>query len=71
MSEPGAVTLRSTDGGPPLAHVARPVGASRVRMVILPDVRGLHPYYRDLAVRFAEAGFDAIAIDWFGHRRRG
>ncbi len=35
-------------------------------MVILPDVRGLHPYYEDLAVRFAEAGFRTIAIDYFG-----
>ncbi len=66
VTEPGAVTLRSADGSPLMAHAARPVGSSRGRMVILPDVRGLHPYYRDLAVRFAEAGFDTIAIDWFG-----
>jgi carboxymethylenebutenolidase len=35
-------------------------------VVILPDVRGLHPFYRDLAVRFAEVGFHACAIDYFG-----
>ena len=35
-------------------------------MVILPDVRGLHPYYEDLTMRFAEAGFTTIAIDYFG-----
>jgi carboxymethylenebutenolidase len=35
-------------------------------MVILPDVRGLHPFYRDLAVRFAEAGVHATAMDYFG-----
>jgi carboxymethylenebutenolidase len=34
--------------------------------VILPDVRGLHPYYEELALRFAENGIDALAIDWFG-----
>jgi carboxymethylenebutenolidase len=34
--------------------------------VILPDVRGLHPYYEELALRFAEHGIDALAIDWFG-----
>jgi carboxymethylenebutenolidase len=34
--------------------------------VILPDVRGLHPYYEELALRFAERGTDAVAIDWFG-----
>ena len=35
-------------------------------MVILPDVRGLHEFYKELARRFAEAGIDAIAIDYFG-----
>lgn len=34
--------------------------------LILPDIRGLHPYYEELALRFAEAGIDAIAIDYFG-----
>jgi carboxymethylenebutenolidase len=32
----------------------------------MPDVRGLHAYYRELAARFAEAGMDAVAIDYFG-----
>ena len=27
---------------------------------------GLHTYYRELAARFAEAGLDAVAIDYFG-----
>src|SRR5438067_13034152 len=35
-------------------------------MVILPDVRGLHGFYTDLAVRFADAGIHATAIDYFG-----
>ena len=35
-------------------------------MVILPDVRGLHPFFRHLAVRFAEAGVHATAFDYFG-----
>jgi carboxymethylenebutenolidase len=34
--------------------------------LILPDVRGLHPFYRDLAMRSAEAGMHAVAIDYFG-----
>ncbi len=46
-----------------LARAARPTGAG---IVILPDVRGLHVYYRELAERFAEHGVDAIAIDYFG-----
>ena len=32
----------------------------------MPDVRGLHPFYRDLAVRFAEVGVHATALDYFG-----
>jgi carboxymethylenebutenolidase len=35
-------------------------------VVILPDVRGLYPFYSELAERFAEAGYDAIALDYFG-----
>jgi carboxymethylenebutenolidase len=35
-------------------------------MVILPDVRGLHHFYRELALRFAEAGIHATALDYFG-----
>jgi carboxymethylenebutenolidase len=34
--------------------------------VILPDVRGLYRFYVELAERFAEAGHDAIAFDYFG-----
>jgi carboxymethylenebutenolidase len=45
------------------ARAAEPTGAG---VVILPDVRGLHPYYEELALRFAERGIDALAIDWFG-----
>jgi carboxymethylenebutenolidase len=45
------------------ARAAEPSGAA---IVILPDVRGLHPYYEELALRFAENGIDALAIDWFG-----
>jgi len=34
-------------------------------MVVLPDVRGLHHFYKELAQRFAEAGIDSVAIDYF------
>jgi carboxymethylenebutenolidase len=37
-----------------------------VGVVILPDVRGLHPYYVALAERFAETGAATVAIDYFG-----
>lgn len=35
-------------------------------VVILPDVRGLHGFYQELALRFTEAGINATAIDYFG-----
>jgi dienelactone hydrolase len=34
--------------------------------VILPDVRGLHPFYEELTLRFSEAGVAALAIDYYG-----
>jgi carboxymethylenebutenolidase len=46
-----------------LARAAEPTGAA---MLVLPDVRGLHAYYEELALRFAEAGVDALALDYFG-----
>lgn len=35
-------------------------------VVVLPDVRGLFTFYEELALRFAELGYDTIAIDYFG-----
>jgi carboxymethylenebutenolidase len=34
--------------------------------MVLPDVRGLHPFYEDLARRFAEVGVHATAMHYFG-----
>ncbi len=61
----GALTLTSEDGtafGAFRAVAAQPTGAG---IVILPDVRGLHHFFEELALRFAEHGVDAIAIDYF------
>ena len=60
------IELTASDGNHLAAFRARPVNASGTGVVILPDVRGLHPYYEELALRFAERGIDALAIDWFG-----
>jgi carboxymethylenebutenolidase len=35
-------------------------------IVILPDVRGLFHFYKELALRFAEVGVEAVTIDYFG-----
>ena len=33
---------------------------------MLPDVRGLYRFYEELALRFAERGYPAVAFDYFG-----
>ena len=48
------------------AFSARAVDQAAPGVMILPDVRGLHPFYQDLAVRFAEAGAHATVMDYFG-----
>jgi carboxymethylenebutenolidase len=60
------LTLSSADGTRFMAYHADAAPGSTDAMVILPDVRGLHVYYKDLAIRFAEAGLHAIAIDLYG-----
>jgi carboxymethylenebutenolidase len=57
--------LTSADGTRFMAHAARAASPSGAGMVVIPDVRGLHPYYKELADRFAEVGIDAVAIDFF------
>ncbi len=59
-------TLTAADGNRLAAFLARATEPSGAAVVILPDVRGLHPFYEELALRFAEHGIDALAIDWFG-----
>jgi carboxymethylenebutenolidase len=60
------VTLSSADGTPFEAFAAIPDGPAKAGVVILPDVRGLYAFYEELALRFAERGIHAVAIDYFG-----
>ncbi|MCW2523404.1 MAG: dienelactone hydrolase [Frankiales bacterium] len=62
----GLLTLTGSDGVSFAAYAAEPAEPSKIGFVILPDVRGLHPYYEQLAIRFAEAGFHSVAMDYFG-----
>src|SRR4029077_10437611 len=39
---------------------------AKAGVVILPDVRGLYRFYEELALRFAERGYAALALDYFG-----
>ena len=59
-------TLTGADGNTFWAYRARPTTPSGAGVLILPDVRGLHPFYDELSLRFAEHDIDALAIDWFG-----
>lgn len=61
----GPVTLTSADGTPFAGYAARSAHPTGAGILILPDVRGLHAYYEELALRFAEHGIDAVAIDFF------
>jgi len=60
------LTLTASDGTEFAAFHARAESPSGPGMVILPDVRGLFRFYEELAIRFAEIGIDAVAIDYFG-----
>jgi carboxymethylenebutenolidase len=60
-----SVTVKSADGAEFRAFLAKPEQATGAGIVILPDVRGLHPFFEELALRYAERGISALAIDYF------
>jgi carboxymethylenebutenolidase len=60
------LTLEAADGNRFAAFEASPDDPNGIGVVILPDVRGLYRFYEELALRFAERGYLAVAIDWFG-----
>ena len=60
------LVLEAADGNRFAAFVASPDDGARVGVVILPDVRGLYRFYEELALRFAERGYAAVAFDYFG-----
>ncbi len=66
VGDHGDLVLTSRDATHFAAYHAQPGAPSSRAIVILPDVRGLHTFYKELALRFAEAGVHAIAFDYFG-----
>lgn len=73
-----SLTLTAADGNRFPAYAAVPLGAGSssasgpdgkqavppgTGIVVIPDIRGLVPFYEELALRFAEAGVAALAID--------
>ncbi len=60
------LVLEVGDGNRFATFAARPEEPAQTGIVVLPDVRGLYQFYEELALRFAERGYAAIAIDYFG-----
>jgi carboxymethylenebutenolidase len=73
-----SLTLTAADGNRFAAYAAIPLDQGRASaagnvanpalppgtgIVVIPDIRGLVPFYEELALRFAEAGVAAVAID--------
>ena len=58
--------LEASDGNRFAAFLATPDEPGAVGVAILPDVRGLYRFYEELALRFAERGCTALAVDYFG-----
>ncbi len=60
------LVLTAADGNRFRAFEARAADPKGGGIVIFPDWRGLGQFYEELAMRFAEAGYDTIAFDYFG-----
>jgi carboxymethylenebutenolidase len=60
------LVLEAQDGNTFAAFAAEPEERTETGVVILPDVRGLYRFYEEIALRLAERGIAAVAIDYFG-----
>lgn len=60
------LVLKAADGNELAAFEALPDETPSAGIVVLPDVRGLYRFYEELALRFAERGYAAVAIDYYG-----
>ena len=60
------LVLEASDGNRFAGFAASPDEPAATGVVILPDVRGLYRFYEEVALRFAERGYAAVAFDYFG-----
>src|SRR5947209_6272506 len=60
------IVLKAADGNRFAAYIAHPERPGKAQILIFPDVRGLQQFYKELALRFAEVGITALALDYFG-----
>lgn len=62
----GPLVLTAGDGNRFSAFEAVPVTRRGASLVLLPDIRGMHAFYTDLALCCAQAGIDTVALDPYG-----
>src|SRR5262245_52216825 len=60
------LNLTSSDDTQFSAFCALPESSSGVGVVVLPDTRGLVPFYEQLVIHLAKQGHAAVAIDYYG-----
>ncbi|MFQ5967525.1 MAG: dienelactone hydrolase family protein [Acidimicrobiia bacterium] len=60
------LVLSAADGNTFAAMGATGDNEAGSAVVVLPDVRGLYPFYEELAAQLAAQGYDAVAFDYFG-----
>lgn len=60
------IVITAKDGNKFSAYIAYAEQPDGPQVLIYPDVRGLHQFYKELALRLAEVGIRALAIDYFG-----
>lgn len=65
------LSLTAADGNELMAFEALSESPGGTAVVVLPDVRGLFRFYEELALRFAQHGYDTVAIDYFGRTAGG
>src|SRR4029077_16277146 len=63
-TDEGDLVLKAADGNRFRAYAARAATPGGAGVVVIPDPRGVHPFYKDLVRRFGQAGIDAVVVDY-------
>src|SRR5437879_12985726 len=63
-TDEGDLVLTAADGNRFRAYAARAATPGGAAVVVIPDPRGVHPFYKELVRRFAQAGVDAVMVDY-------
>lgn len=66
VGDHGPLVLTAEDGNRFSAFEAVPLTPRGASLVLLPDIRGMHAFYTDLALCFALAGVHTVALDPYG-----